>query len=106
MFKTLKTHQNIFQEEALKCGFLKNMSTTNFTVEMVLYDHQQHREIYFVSFMSINTTTTKMKSMGKYLIFFVTELIFLIENNRTSYFGMAKQFIKLHLPFNTAFIFS
>ena len=47
-----------------------------------------------------------MKSMGKYLIFFVTELIFLIENNRTSYFEMAKQFIKSHLPSNTAFIFS
>ena len=65
MFKTLKTHQNIFQEEALKCGFLKNMSTTNFTVEMVLYDHQQHREIYFVSFMSINIATTKNEKHGK-----------------------------------------
>ena len=65
MFKTLKTHQNIFQEEALKCGFLENMSTTDFTVEMVLYDHQQHREIYFVSFMSINITTTKNEKHGK-----------------------------------------
>ena len=65
MFKTLKTHQNIFQEEALKCGFLKTMSTRNFTVEMVLYDHQQHREIYFVSFMNINITTAKNEKHGK-----------------------------------------
>ena len=61
MFKTLKTHQNIFQEEALKCGFLKNMSTTNFTVEMVLYDHQQHQEIYFVSFYEHRDNTKKEK---------------------------------------------
>ena len=64
MFKTLKTHQNIFQEEALKCGFLENMSTTNFTVEMVLYDHQQHQEIYFVSFYE-HRDNTKNEKHGK-----------------------------------------
>ena len=74
------------------------MSTTDFTVEMVLYDHQQHQEIYYSPYKQRNNN--KIKSMGKYLIFFVTELIFLIENNTSSYFGMAKQFIKSYLQSN------
>ena len=56
--------------------------------------------------MSIERQQKKMKSMGIFLIFFVTELIFLIENT-SSYFGMAKQFIKSYssVLFLACFVF-